>query len=144
MFKKYDNTSQIKYLPGCIKREQTEINDNYNPNKNPALKQTESFNTKVSRDYRSNVACLPGSVINDERNRNYLYQPNQKKYESQDIFNINYSNTARQPPNSFNVSHKKRFEQSDTKYNNSNPPINRPFTGIRRNEYKNRSQFQII
>ena len=65
LFKKYDTTSQIKYLPGCIKRDNNEINDNINMSKKPTEKRRESYQSKVQHDYRSNVACLPGSAINE-------------------------------------------------------------------------------
>ena len=138
LFKKYDNTSQISYLPGAIKRDQNEINDNYC--NNPTTKTTESFNTKLYRDYRSNVACLPGSVINETRNQNYLCQPNIKKNESHDIFNINNYSTDTKA-NTF----RRKYENTNRIFGDSNSYVNydRPSTGIRRYQNKNRSQFEL-
>lgn len=46
-----------------------------------------SFCAKVIRDYKSNVSCLPGKLINDEKKaKTRLVQP--KKFETNNIFDV--------------------------------------------------------
>ena len=145
LFKKYDTTSQIKYLPGCIKRDNNEINDNINMSKKPTEKRRESYQSKVQHDYRSNVACLPGSAINEMK-----IEPKSKrtsvKNTSHDIVNINAYDSAT-TPNTFNTSQRRKYANTTKNlFGESNSSINytKPTTGIRISENRNRSQFEFI
>ena len=97
MYKLYDNTTQIIHLPGGVKRTNKLINDDnsINPYRN-----TESYQTKVIRDYNSNISCLPGSKINEAVEKPLIKN---RKFLSSDIFNANNDNSY----NSFKVSNKK-------------------------------------
>jgi len=63
-YKKYDNTTQITNLPGGIKRKDIEITDD----KQKLLKKKDlslkSFGYKMDKDYKSNISCLPGTMVN--------------------------------------------------------------------------------
>lgn len=145
-FKKYDNTTQISYLPGAVKRGSTEIKDDIKSNNYPR-ENTYSFKEKVFREHNTNIACLPGCKVNKEERKVNLVAPNDIKYRANDIFNVdnarNYNNDFN---NTFNVSHKKRFNGSRKLYGASdmnNCYLNEYQGGIRRG-YKNVSQIQII
>jgi len=61
-FNVYNKTTQIVTLPGGVKRNSSEINDdNRNYEKNQ-----ESYNVKLRKDYSSKIACLPSTLKNDE------------------------------------------------------------------------------
>lgn len=94
-FKRYDHTTQIVSLPGGVKRTHTEINDNA---KEAKIKVHHSYNTKVIRDYNSNISCLPGSRINNLPERPVTH--NIRRYQSSDIFNIGTPSSTNY--NSFN------------------------------------------
>jgi hypothetical protein len=125
-YKKYDTTTQIVALPGGVKRSHCEINDD---SKFASGKVNQSYSTKLHRDYKSNISCLPGSMINgyNERQKHV----NIKKYQTNDIFNTNsntYTNyntfkvSNRKPESSFRV-----FGQSqDEKKLIPNPKAHRP------------------
>ena len=156
MFKKYDNTTQIVSLPGGVKRHDVDIRDDTR-SLHPPRVNTQSYSTKILRDYKSNISCLPGSQINVANSERTLVR--QQKNQSSDIFNINSnnnnskynnhsnSNTNMQNYNSFKVSNKKIentnriFGQShDEKRLVSNPKAHRP------NQIRNvfESQISII
>lgn len=62
----YNNTTQIVALPGGVKREASLINDNQSF-RNYQLKSSQSnksLSYKISREYRSNVSCLPARNYN--------------------------------------------------------------------------------
>ena len=104
-YTKYDTTSQISLLPGCVKRDDKEIQDNFNQRS----RNTESYNRKVIRDYKSQVACLPGSGMKEEQRVNHFKPTNRKRYESHDIFltttgNEDAVNTKDKSYNCFNIS----------------------------------------
>ncbi len=87
MFKKYESTSQIASLPGCVKRASDDILDD---KKYINRSSNKSFCAKVVRDYKSNVACLPGKLIHEEameKSRLVLA----KKFENNNIFNFEES-----------------------------------------------------
>ena len=143
-FTKYENTSQISNLPGGIKRNACEIKDNYNPLRTNYCT-SESFSTKLYRDYNSNISCLPGRNKNEQRGENpTLVAQNMRKYMSNDIFNVNMNKINPTNTNNFNVDNTRRenfartFGESKSYLN-----YNRPTTGVRRNEMKNRSQIQL-
>lgn len=140
-FKKYDTTTQIANLPGAIKRTSNEINDNYKPSVIP--NQSESHLRRVNREYNSNIACLPGSKINEEKQRNYYVCPSKIKYQSSDIFGCNENSKD----NTFNVFHKKRTVNSNVNAfadSNKHFDYNAPRTGVRRSGMKNISQIQFV
>lgn len=115
-FKKYDNTTQIVALPGGVKRQEFEIRDDSKP---ITSKNYQSYSTKLNRDYNSNIACLPGSMVK----RQVEERPNLKirKFQNSDIFNTNtnYNSNVNTSYNSFKVSNKRAenitriFEQSN-------------------------------
>ena len=61
---------------------------------------TQSYTTKLTRDYNSNISCLPGSYVNSQAERPILL--NSRKNQTSDIFNTNTQNV-----NTFKVSNKK-------------------------------------
>jgi hypothetical protein len=146
MFKKYDNTTQIVSLPGGVKRHDVDIRDDTRSLHPPRIN-TQSYSTKILRDYKSNISCLPGSQLNVANTERPLVR--QQKNQSSDIFNINNnnSNTNIQNYNSFKISNKKVentnriFGQShNEKSLVSNPKAHRP------NQIRNvfESQISII
>lgn len=107
LLEKYTKTTQIYSLPGGVKRNENEINDNGVQCKSfCGNKSKESYQHKLLNDYNSNVACLPGCEINPIILR--MRKFNGKKNEGNNIFN----NTTTDVPianNSFNISHKKKI-----------------------------------
>lgn len=62
----YNNTTQIVALPGGVKREASLINDNQSF-RNYQLKSSQSnksLSYKITREYRTNVSCLPARNYN--------------------------------------------------------------------------------
>jgi hypothetical protein len=138
VYKLYDTTTQIVHLPGGVKRSNTMINDD---NSNNPYKNNESYHTKVLRDYNSNISCLPGSKINEDKQRPLIKN---RKFLMSDIFNTNPPNNNY---NTFKVSNKKienmnRFwgQSNEEKKLIENPKAHRPY------HIKNAfvSQIQII
>lgn len=63
-YSKYNNTTQITYLPGGAKRTQNEINDDQKFIKGQLTRGTgKSAQKKIDVDYRSNISCLPNSAV---------------------------------------------------------------------------------
>jgi hypothetical protein len=90
-FKQYDKTTQIMNLPGGLKRDSEQIKDDTKP----IIRSNVAFNAKVSRDYNSNISCLPCKLENIPASRPHTATRN---YQKSDIFN-----TQREVPvNSFN------------------------------------------
>jgi len=110
-FKKYDSTTQIILLPGGLKRNLKEINDD---NKPFIAKTSQSFNSKITKDYNSNIACLPGSKINTEPIRKTRLI-SVKRYESNDIFKDKPVNVTQSYNNIHNFN---SFKVSNSKINN--------------------------
>jgi hypothetical protein len=134
----YDTTTQIVHLPGGVKRSNTLINDDgsNNPSKN-----NQSYHTKVLKDYNSNISCLPGSKINEDKERPLIKN---RKFLTSDIFNTNSSNNSN---NTFNISNRKTEnlnkywgQSNNEKKLIENPKAHRPY------HIKNAfvSQIQII
>lgn len=145
-YKKYDNTSQITNLPGAVKRVDSEINDNYKPNIIPD--KSESHLRRITRDYNSNIACLPGSKINEEKQRNYYVCPMKIKYECNNIFGKTEKDIKNNNENTKNTNyifHKKQsFKSNAFADSKSHFDYNAPTTGVRRSGIKNFSQIQLI
>ncbi len=62
----YNKTTQIVALPGGVKRDSSLINDNHSY-RNYQMKSTQlntSFAYKITREYRTNVSCLPAKNYN--------------------------------------------------------------------------------
>lgn len=146
-FKKYDTTSQISNLPGCIKRNTNEINDDKKP---IVIPDNQSHHFKRFRDHRTNVYCLPGCTKNPPKTmqRNKLLK---HEHLDTDIFNVK-SNTNMPPTessiktinangNTFNVS-SCRKENYNKIFGSTSETEFKP--SIRRATIRNRSQIQII
>ncbi len=107
-------------MPGGVKRSQADINDD----KKPVIPKTnQSFSSKMVRDFNSNIACLPGNMLNTEPTQKHRLV-SARKYENNDIFN-------RQPiapgngsgPGSSNYANQNNFNSfkiSNAKNNSSN------------------------
>lgn len=80
-------------MPGGIKRNDKEINDNINYSR-PKTHMTHS--TKLQKDYNSNISCLPGTRRNTDYEKTKIVDP--RKHQSSDIFNLHNPNSL----NSFN------------------------------------------
>lgn len=84
---KYTKTTQIMNLPGGIKRNDDDINDDEKRIRSMSGNTIrESYRKRVINDHNSNVACLPGCKINTVRSRGRRY--NGKKNEDNNIFCI--------------------------------------------------------
>lgn len=116
LLEKYTKTTQIYSLPGGVKRNENEINDNSIQCRSfCGNKSKESYRHKLLNDYNSNVACLPGCEINPIIIR--MRKFNGKKNQENNIFNNTTTNSS-SIDNSFNISHKKKINL-DTRLNSS-------------------------
>ncbi|MCQ2816181.1 MAG: hypothetical protein MJ252_02835 [archaeon] len=127
-FDKYIRTSQITNLPGGVKRENTDINDNLSNNEEKK-NNSEWFRYKTVNDYQSNVACLPGSKINNDTPRKFILRTSTRKYQSNQIFDSNAHNLTEdniKPHTLYN-------------YKNSNSDFDHPspIRGVKKVGYKN-------
>lgn len=140
LHKKYVEYSQINNIPGPqigkriesnirggIEREEEIVNHplqsgigsglggrvgkNISPSCISKNTEIESFQRKVYRDYNSNVACLPGSIINAKEKPKTLVAQNTRKNESHIIFgdsndnknkSYNYNTNYRNNKNKYN------------------------------------------
>lgn len=106
-YQKYNHSSQIVSLPGGEKRELIDINDDTKP----VIKADKgSYTTKLHKDFKSNIACLPGSGVNTSYTQHKIGLA-AYKYHSTDIFNANpcgASNINRYNYNSFKAQLGKR------------------------------------
>lgn len=93
----YDTTTQIVSLPGGVKRNKDDIRDD---RINAPQKNISTYSVKLSRDYKSNISCLPGNLVNKENEKHTIKE---RKFQSSDIFNQNPITNH----NSFNVSNRK-------------------------------------
>ncbi len=69
-----------------MKRNDNEINDDGKPK---IGKNNESYNTKIFRDYNSNVSCLPGSMVKQPQINDIPISNKARKNQTSDIFNTN-------------------------------------------------------
>jgi hypothetical protein len=69
-------------------------------NKAVPLKNLNSYSVKLTRDYNSNISCLPGKLLNTQDEKRILKE---RKFQTSDIFNQNPQNNF----NCFNVSNRK-------------------------------------
>ena len=147
-YSSYGKTTQIVNLPGGVKRNASDINDDGDVSKIKAINKWDkpSYNTKVCKDYKSNVECLPGTgtiMVGIDRDNNTKRRTiSNKKYDCNDIFNVKYD---------YNKSNGKTFKQFCGKRMNMNKRSNNEssndiyqsrFQGIKKN-YKNYSQIQL-
>ena len=90
-FSRYKTTTQIYNLPGGIKRNINEINDDKKLYDTKPFYKLEhpSYSIKVYDDYKSNVSCLPNTLTkyNEKNVYNNKYLNNYRKFENNDIFN---------------------------------------------------------
>lgn len=170
LFQKYVQFSQINNIPGpeIAKRlddnEIKEINiDNINNNKVGTLSvisrvskntEIESFQRKVYRDYNSNIACLPGSTINNKEKNKTLVATNSRKNESQIIFgdnnlnsiNINYNKPKRRvidEENIFNTRKKRYLDNREEKEEKGKYPRPMSFSGKKILKNRNLDNFNM-
>ncbi|MCQ2820926.1 MAG: hypothetical protein MJ252_27015 [archaeon] len=64
-FSDYSKTTQIYHLPGGVKRNQNEINDDKKERR--LNKRSKSFQIKTEYDHKSNISCIPGCKLNPIR-----------------------------------------------------------------------------
>lgn len=147
-FKRYNTTTQISNLPGCIKRNSSEINDDQKP---IVVPDNQSHHFKQYRDYRTNIDCLPGCPKNPPQKAD-MKRDRIKRLEHlvTDIFNVNTNSnmpteasitTINTHGNTFNVSSRKR-ENYNKIFADSIEAEYKPC--IRRTTARNKSQIQII
>lgn len=96
-------------MPGGVKRDFNDISDDH---KYINRSGNRSFCAKVFKDYKSNISCLPGALINDEKKEKTRLVL-QKKFENNQIFNLNdnntnnnsftYGGTLKKPENSLDI-----------------------------------------
>ena len=141
-YKKYNDESQIANLPGGLKRDENEINDNYykiiNQNQVPFTK--ESQQRKFLMDVHSNVDCLRGmsKIDNSE-----IKSINPKKYESNNIFS--YDKNENTNNSCFNITHKKQYilNNNNNYFNYNNNEENLDEVSVNRIKRKNRNESQF-
>ena len=104
VYKKYNNASQIKYLPGGIKRRSSEINDDkYEMIKlqnEKTLNGNKLFADKYIKDYCSNIACLSFNKTqklvtkyeNKYKNKNQTEKKIKRPRSSYNYLKRNYKN----------------------------------------------------
>jgi len=121
-------------LPGGVKRGQNDISDD----KRPVIQKTsQSFSSKVVRDFNSNISCLPGNMINTEPTQKHRLV-SARKYETNDIFNRQPTapgNTANSVSSSYvHQNNFNSFKVSNSK--NSSNAVNRSVFEESKNEKK--------
>ena len=146
-YSSYGKTTQIVNLPGGVKRNASDINDDGDVSKMKSINKWDkpSYNTKVCKDYKSNVECLPGTgtlmVGNRDSNAKRRTISN-KKYDCNDIFNVKYDYN-KSNGRTFKQFCGKRMNMSKRSNNESSNDIYQSrFQGIKKN-YKNYSQIQL-
>ena len=71
LFTHYKTTTQIVNLPGGVKRNKNDINDDKSIIDKPKIKlMYPSFALKVEGDFKSNISCLPNSMTKNYNNKN--------------------------------------------------------------------------
>ena len=141
LFTHYKTTTQIVNLPGGVKRNKNDINDDKSIIDKPKIKlMYPSFALKVEGDFKSNVSCLPNSMTKNYNNKNnnkneinnYYYNDNWNKR------NKNYFNTSnlRQKIDKIN---NKKSESQIALIDGYSQNLNKG----RKSYYKNYSQFSL-
>ena len=145
LFTYYKTTTQIINLPGGIKRNLKEINDDKSmmeiQPKNKLIHP--SFNLKVQEDFKSNVSCLPNSMTKYYEPPKKVIPSNPRRFINNDIFLRNNNNF-----NYFNNSYSTGKKFNKIKRNNSECKISKDmFTQNLHNgtkiHYRNYSQFSL-
>ena len=140
-YSKYKTTSQIMNLPGGNKRNLNDVHDDQNNSEiRPCIKWDKpSYSTKIYKDYKSKVTCLPGSGTITTYRRQIGRPISFKRFQDNDIFNNkkNYSND-----NSFIQATGKRFN-FEKRVNQESSTTQQRAQGLNK-RYKNYSQFQIV
>lgn len=96
---KYGATTQIMSLPGGIKRVEKEIKDDEN---NGFRKLNHANCSKLIKDFKSNIDCLPGKMINGAENQK-LRCTSALKYTTNDIFNKKTKNNLVEKKSSIRI-----------------------------------------
>lgn len=87
---KYGATTQIMNLPGGVKRKEDEVKDD----SNAGFKKLNYANcSKLIKDFKSSIDCLPGKMINGAENQKSRVC-SAIKYETNDIFNKKVSKNS--------------------------------------------------
>ena len=128
LHQKYVETSQINNIPGpdIVKRdisnnnyyEENEKNMFFNNNYyniNNKNSDAESFQRKKYMDYNSNIACLPGSVINANGQKKSMIATDGRRNESHIIFGFENQNNNF---NNENLDYKKMYNGDYNYYGN--------------------------
>jgi len=98
----YNKTTQIVHLPGGVKREASLINDNqsFRNHQMKSSQSNKSLSFKITREYRSNVMCLPARNYNSQVRD--LDMPNEKSVnkfkDKHDMENSFYNILSNQMP----------------------------------------------
>ena len=135
LFTHYKTTTQIVNLPGGVKRNQSDINDDKTMMEiKPKGKLIHpSFSLKVEGDFKSNISCLPNSMTKNYKDKNkinnYYYNDNWNKR------NKNYFNTSNLRKKIETINDNKSESQIDDYSQNLNKG--------RKSFYKNYSQFSL-
>jgi hypothetical protein len=95
-FKMYDKTTQIVSLPGGLKRDSDQIKDDTKP----VVRSNVAFGVKMTKDYNSNIACLPCRLENQPMDR----PVSTRNYQKSDIFHTG----PVEPVNTFNKSYRRK------------------------------------
>ena len=135
LFTHYKTTTQIVNLPGGVKRNKNDINDDKSIIDKPKIKlMYPSFALKVEGDFKSNVSCLPNSMTKNYKDKNkinnYYYNDNWNK-RNKNYFNNSYLKEKKID----RINHNKSEFQSDGYSQNLNKG--------RKSYYKNYSQFSL-
>ena len=158
LFTHYKTTTQIVNLPGGIKRNQNDINDDKSMMEiKPKIKLIHpSFSLKVEGDFKSNVSCLPNSMTknyNDKNKINNYYYNDKNKFngyynnEKNTINNYYYNdNWNKRNKNYFNNSYLKEKKIDRINHNKSefqSDGYSQNLNKGRKSYYKNYSQFSL-
>ena len=143
LFNHYKTTTQIINLPGGIKRNQKEINDDKSTmDIKPKTKLNyPSFSLKIKEDFKSNVSCLPNTMTKYYEIPKKIKPPNPKRYANNDIFlrknmNHNYNYFNNSTGKKFN-----KFKQNNDECRNSSDMYS--YNNGIRTHYRNYSQFSL-
>ena len=142
VYSRYNKTTQIINLPGGVKRNLNEINDDKRHyEKRPLIRwdKPTSYSTKIFKDYKSNVACLPGSGTINVPDKEQRRPISTRRFQTNDIFNTEVSERQNDPllysGKKINISKRSNNESTTDIYQNR-------FQGIKKS-YKNYSQIQL-
>lgn len=142
VFSRYNKTTQIINLPGGVKRNLNDINDDKQRIDNrPCIRwdKPTSYTTKIFNDYKSSVVCLPGSGTVSVPEKQPTKPISTRRFQTNDIFNTAESNNR-----TFRAfSGKKINNNKRSNIESTNDIYQNRFQGIKKS-YKNYSQIQLF